>query len=72
MKELLAFLDLEWDDSVMKFAKAAKGRYIATPSYSQVVRPLYRSSIGRWENHADTMAPFLARLRPLMKELGYT
>ena len=42
----------------------AKGRYIATPSYSQVVQPLYRSSIGRWENHADYMAPFLARLRP--------
>lgn len=71
MRELLDFLGLPWHDAVLDYAEAARGRYIATPSYDQVVRPLYRSSIGRWRHFAEHLGPILPELEPFVKEFGY-
>lgn len=72
MRSLLAFLGLDWQDGILDHAStAAKRRFISTPSYSQVVEPLYDRSIGRWQRYARQMEPVLPILEPWVKRMGY-
>ena len=59
-RRLVTHCGLEWDDACLTFYKTE--RSVLTASATQVRRPLYRSSIGRWRPHE-------ARLQPLLKEL---
>lgn len=70
-RRILTFLDLPWDDAVLGYRQRAKTRNIATPSYHQVVEPLYRRSIGRWRNYADAFDPVLPILAPFIGVFGY-
>ena len=48
---LLTFLGLEYQTKLENFhLTALKRPKISTPSYNQVINPLYQSSIGRWKN----------------------
>lgn len=72
MRALIAFLGLEWTDSVLDNRTIAKDRgFINTPSYSQVIEPLYDRSIGRWERYREQMKPVLPMLEPWAKRMGY-
>ncbi len=54
IKDLLRYLDLKYEKTLETFYKTAKNRErISTPSYSQVINPLYTSSIGRWRNYIE-------------------
>lgn len=70
-RRILAFLDLPWDDAVLGYRERAKTRSIATPSYHQVVEPIYRRSVNRWHNYADAFAPVLPILAPFIEAFGY-
>jgi hypothetical protein len=70
-RRILAFLELPWDDSVLTYAERAKSRAIATPSYHQVVQPIYARSVGRWRNYREQMADVLPLLRPFVDVFGY-
>lgn len=57
IKDLLNFLDLEWEDEVKKFYKTARHRgIISTPSYNQINKPLYKKSVQRWKNYKKNFA----------------
>ena len=71
-RRVLDFLGLPWDDAVLSYAEHAKARAIATPSYHQVVQPIYRRSLGRWHNYTDAFAEILPVLRPFIEEFGYS
>ncbi len=73
ISNLLTFLDLEWDDAVLDFSSHARasGGGSATPSYSQVTQPIYRSARYRWKGYAEQLAPVMARLRPFIESFGY-
>ena len=51
VREMLDFLELEWQDSCMKFYE--NKRTVSTPSYIQVRQPLYKSSMKRWKHYED-------------------
>lgn len=70
-RRVLDFLDLQWSPDVLDYAATAKERQILTPSYDQVVRPIYTSSIGRWRNYRNEMAEALTVLAPYLVEFGY-
>jgi len=72
MRALTAFLGLEWSDRLLDHRSTAADRgFINTPSYSQVVEPLYDRSIGRWERYRGQMEPVLPMLEPWAKRMGY-
>jgi tetratricopeptide (TPR) repeat protein len=71
-RRILGFLGLPWDDAVLSYRERAKTRAIATPSYHQVVQPIYARSVGRWRNYAEEMAPVLPLLRPFADAFGYS
>lgn len=69
---LMDFLQLEWDDALLKHHEhaAERGR-IATPSYHQVAEPLYTASRYRWLNYQRKMEPVLDVLSPWIEYFGY-
>jgi hypothetical protein len=71
VKRVLEFLDLEWNDRVLQYDEVARQRFVNTPSYEQVVQPIYRRAIGRWRHYRDRFAPLLPLLQPHAEAFGY-
>ena len=70
-RRLCSFLVLPWEQELLDYRERAKEALIVTPSYHQVVRPLYDSSRQRWRRYATQMAPVLPLLTPFVEALGY-
>lgn len=75
VRRLAAFLELPWDERLLAPAEHARAKgYISTPSYSQVIQPINRRSVGRWKAYeryfAETGA--LEILMPYLERWGYT
>ena len=71
-RALLDYLGLSWSGAVLDHqATAASRAHIRTPSYSQIVQPLYRSADGRWTRYRAEMAPVLPILAPWVGRFGY-
>ena len=50
--KILDFLGVSWDEDIKNYRDTALKRgKINTPSSSQVVQPLYKSSIEKWRNY---------------------
>ena len=72
VRTLLDFLGLPWDQAMLDHRRTAEARgTISTPSYAQVIRPIYREASGRWERYRQQMAPVLPILAPWALRLGY-
>ena len=68
---LLKFLNLEWEDNLINFnKKALERKKINTPSYSQVIEPLYRKSLNRWERY-EQIKNVYPLLETWIKEFQY-
>ncbi len=48
-RRLIDFLGLEWDEKCLAFHQTQ--RVVRTASWSQVRKPLYSDSVGRWKNY---------------------
>ncbi|PZO52739.1 MAG: hypothetical protein DCF16_08660 [Alphaproteobacteria bacterium] len=59
-RELIQFVGLEWNESVLAFAK--NERRVSTPSSWQVRQPLYATSDGRWKNYERHLAPVVEKI----------
>ncbi len=58
IESLLYFLGLKYEKKLENFNITALNRNkISTPSYSQVINPLYKTSIGRWKNYIKIKNP---------------
>lgn len=72
IKNLLDFLELPWDNSVLEYQKTANKRdRIFTPSYDQVIKPLYSKSAGRWIKYKNKLSNIYPILEPWIKEFNY-
>ncbi len=54
-REMLAFLDLEWDRACLRFHESK--RVVKTASRDQVRRPIYTRSAGRWRHYDAYLGP---------------
>ncbi|MDB5303119.1 MAG: sulfotransferase [Phycisphaerales bacterium] len=57
-RRMLEFLDLPWDDRCLRFHE--NKRPVVTSSRDQVRRPLYASSVGRWQHYQRHIPELLA------------
>jgi tetratricopeptide (TPR) repeat protein len=71
LRGLTTFLGVPWRPEMLDYRRSLAGARIETPSYGQVARPLYRSSIGRWRRYASQLQPLMGTLEPLIERLGY-
>jgi tetratricopeptide (TPR) repeat protein len=71
-RSLISFLGLEWDNNLHDYQKTALDRTsINTPSYNQVIQPLYEQASGRWTNYEKQMQHVLPVLRPWIDAFDY-
>ena len=59
-RALLAYCDLDWDPQCLDFHR--NPRPVVTASMTQVRKPVYASSVGRWRRYADHLGPLLKAL----------
>jgi len=72
IEKLLQFLGLEWQESLNEYQKTAIERgKINTPSYSQVVQPLYKDATYRWKNYLTYFSAYNGRVQPWIERFGY-
>jgi tetratricopeptide (TPR) repeat protein len=65
------FLGLSWRDEQEKFHDSAARKFIFSPTYQDVARPLQNRSVDRWKHYAAALEPFQARLAPYCREFGF-
>jgi len=71
-RAVIAFLGLDWQDQVLQYREQAKAKKrINTPSYHQVVKPIYKGAKGRWRRYEKYLTPYIGRLMPYINEFGY-
>jgi tetratricopeptide (TPR) repeat protein len=59
-RRIIAHCDLAWDDRCLSFHKT--DRPVRTASASQVRRPIYKTSVGRWRAYQEEIGPLLKSL----------
>ena len=70
---LLKFLNLDWEDQMENYQDTAlkRGR-INTPSYSQVVQPIYKDAKYRWLNYEKHLTKYITQVEPWINEFDYS
>ena len=72
MHNVLGFLQLPWDDAVLRPQENARDkRFISTPSYSQVIEPVHRRAVNRWRAYETYLAHLDSDLSPYLKRWDY-
>lgn len=72
IRSVLAFLELPWDDAVLRPQENARDKpFISTPSYSQVIEPVNRKGVDRWRAYQTHLAPLEPALAPYLERWGY-
>lgn len=71
IRPLIEFLGLEWNDGVLDHTGTASKSRIDTPSYNQVVEPIYKRADGRWTRYEDAFRPVMPVLKPWIKKHDY-
>lgn len=70
---LLGFLGLDWHEGMQDHTRQAKKRgRIYTPSYHQVVQPVYGDAVERWRRYRRHFGRALEILEPYVRESGYS
>lgn len=69
---ILEFIEVPWDSAVLDFNTVASGRgRISTPSYSQVVQPVYAQAIDRWKYYAPYLKNAAKHVEPYISYFDY-
>ena len=70
---ILNHLNVAWDDNIRDYKNTALSRkLINTPSSSQVIQPLYKSSVGRWRNYQKYFSSNMEKINPWINYFGYS
>ena len=60
-RQLIEYLGLEWDETCLDFHK--NKRPVKTASNLQVRKPMYKSSINRWQRYEQHLTQLIAILK---------
>lgn len=70
-RAILEFCGLSWDPAVLRFHEREHQRWVSTPSYEAISRPVNTDAHGRWKRYRADLEPVLPRLEPFVRALGY-
>ena len=69
---LLRFLNVDWEPQMANFRETALARgRINTPSYAQVVQPIYQDAKYRWVNYQSQLRCYQDAIGPWVEVFGY-
>ncbi|MCC7373732.1 MAG: sulfotransferase [Verrucomicrobiales bacterium] len=70
-RRALAFLELPWEDQVLRYRERVGTKVVGSPTYEAVRQPLYTRAIGRWKHYQEFLEPWLTILQPSVDAFGY-
>jgi tetratricopeptide (TPR) repeat protein len=71
LRSLTAFIGVAWHDDVFSFRQSPGQPAATTPSYRQVTRDIYGTSVGRWRHYEKDLQAILPRIQPFVDAFGY-
>ena len=71
-RRICQLLELPWDPELLDYRKKLEGKSIASPTYADVRKPIYRSSIGRWKHYEKHLERQFEVLAPYIDAFGYS
>ena len=72
ISNILTFLNLKWENGLNDYQKTAANRgKIFTPSYSQVIKPIYNTATYRWKNYEKYLDTYKKKLNYWLNEYRY-
>jgi hypothetical protein len=57
-RRVTEFLGLTWNPAQSSHREAASGRFVVSPTYSEVAKPIHNRAVARWKNYASALEPF--------------
>ena len=70
----LEFLGVSWDPGVLRFherVQQTQQKVKRLTNYADVSQPVYKRARQRWRNYEKYFEPYLEKLEPFVKALGY-
>ena len=72
IKIIIKFLNLNWNKSLLNYRETAiKREKISTPSYYQVIQPIYKHANQRWKRYRKYLTSCELNLSELIKKYKY-
>jgi tetratricopeptide (TPR) repeat protein len=70
-RRVTEFLGLTWHPAQANCHEAARARFVFSPTYSEVAKPVHNRAVGRWRHYAAALEPFEAKFSHYLRALGY-
>jgi Flp pilus assembly protein TadD len=70
-RRVTEFLGLPWHEQQAAFRENREGKFVFSPTFSDVAKPVHRRAVGRWQHYAEHLAPFQEKLARYCRSLGY-
>lgn len=65
------FFGLEWHENQSRFFEKNREKPILSTNYTDVTKPVYTRSVGRWKVYEKFLVPVMPKLEPYCKRFGY-
>jgi hypothetical protein len=70
-RRVTEFLGLSWHPQQAAFHETNRKKFVFSPTYSDVTRPVHQRSVGRWKNYAEALSPLQAGLAGYCRTFNY-
>jgi hypothetical protein len=69
--KLISHVGETWDEKVLNFHSKENARFISTPSFSEVFKPVNKGAVGKWKDYEKQLASYLPIIEPYLEAFGY-
>jgi tetratricopeptide (TPR) repeat protein len=70
-RRVTEFLGLQWHEDQARFYEKSASKHLYSPTYQDVTRPVYKSSVARWRGYERHLEPILSSLQKYCHAFGY-
>ena len=70
-RRLTQFLGLPWQSTQAAFHDTARNKFVHSPTYNDVAKPVHKRAVRRWEHYAEALAPLQEELAKYCRAFGY-
>ena len=70
-RRVTEFLGLSWHPQQASFHESTRKKFVFSPTYNDVTKPVHNRAVGRWKFYAEALAPIQDRLAPYCRAFGY-
>jgi hypothetical protein len=70
-RRVTEFLGLTWHPHQASFHETTRKKFVYSPTYNDVTKPVHNRAVGRWKLYEEALSPIQGRLAPYCRAFGY-